>query len=269
MGLEIEKLIEREKTTMRTASLFALTQALSKQLLQTWKLSELPGGTPELLEQVEERALRQANVLGGSHAFVLEAYNEAEKVIGSEVFRVTAEILPNGQSLVSEPPNEVGAFAQMMRHNEAQARVGVQQFQAYSNAAQRLFDSSTKHSAALEARLQGLLERMETLVLGEYESKIALAKVEADAKLKQAVVERVGNILPEVVGSFTGKISGTPGAAAAIKAKAAFSSLTGEQLQTILGALNEDQRIALLGLMKSLAADSEGKGPANGTAKSS
>lgn len=267
MGLEIEKLIEREKAAMRTASLFALTQSLSKQLLQTWTLSELRGGPSELLEQVEERALRQANVLGGSHAFLLEAYNDREQVIGSEVFRVTAEILPNGQSIVAEPPNEVGAFAQMMRHNEAQARTGVAQFQAYSHAAQRLFDSATKHSASLEGRLQGLLERMEALVLGEYESKIALAKVEADAKLKQAVVERVGNILPEVAGSLMGKVSGTPGAAAAIKAKGAFSSLTGEQLQTILGCLNQDQRIALLGLMKSLAADSEGKGAENGAAK--
>lgn len=259
MGLEIERLIEREKASLRSASLFAIAQNLSKQLLQTWQIP--PVSIADLIEQVEERALRQANVLGGSHAFVLESYNEADRVIGSEVFRVTAESLPGGTSIAHEPPNEGGAFAQMMRHNEAQARTGVLQFERFSNASIRLLEASTKHNERLEGRFSDLLARMETLVLGEYHEKIALKKVESDAELKKMMVERLGNVLPEIVGSITGKLTGTPGAAAAIKAKGAFESIRPEQLETILGCLDMEQKIALLGLMKSLAAEGEKKDP--------
>lgn len=236
------------------ATLYALAQDLTKQPVQVWANGIEQA---ELLEQLEEVALRRTNVLGGNHAFLVELHDESKQVVASEVFRVTAELLPNGASIAHEPANEGGLLAQMMRHNEANARTGVMQFQAASNAMLQTLSTTTKHSAQVEAKFSELLMRMQALVLGEHEAKVVQIREEGKQKTIHLLAERVGSLLPEVLGSMTGKLTGTTGAAAAIKAKGAFETLRPEQLETIMGVLDMEQKVAILGLMKTLAEDAE------------
>ena len=253
MGQELEKLIGRT-VAWRKLTLYALAQNLTRQTLQTW---EAPIEQPDLLEQIEERALRQANVLGGSHAFLVESLNADGQVLGSEVFRCSAETFPNGVSIAHEPANEGGLLAQLMRHNEAQTRTGVLSFEKTSNATLRALEALAKHTAQMEERYGGLLTRMQEVVLGEHQTRVELAREESSAKTKHMFAERLAGILPEVIGSITGKVSNTPGAAAAVKAKAAFETLRADQLETIMGCLDMEQKIAIMGLLKSLAEDAQ------------
>lgn len=254
MAQELERLMGRVASTWRKVTLYALAQNLTRQTLQTW---EPPIEGAELLEQIEDRALRQANVLGGSHAFLVETLDDKDHVMGSEVFRVSAELLPNGVSIAHEPANEGGLLAQMMRHLEAQTRTGVLSFEKTSNATLRALESVGKHASQIEDRYVSLINRMQDVVLGEHQARVELAREEASAKTKHMFAERLAGILPEVIGSFTGKVSGTPGAAAAVKAKAAFETLRPEQLETIMSCLDMPQKIAIMGLLKSLAEDAE------------
>lgn len=254
MGVELEKMVTGVAEAWRKVTLYALAQNLSRQTLQSW---QPPIEQRELLEQIEERALRQANVLGGSHAFLVETFDAGDKVLASEVFRVSAEVLPNGVSIAHEPANEGGLLAQLMRHNEAQTRTGVLAFEKTSNATLRALEALAKNTQSTEQRYADLLGRMQDLVLGEHQMRVELAKEEGHQKLKHLFAERVAGILPEVIGTVTGKLSGTPGAAAAVKAKAAFDTLRPEQLNTILGVLDMEQKIAVMGLLKSLAEDAE------------
>jgi len=131
-------------------------------------------------------------------------------------------------------------------------------FEKTTNAVLRVLEQTTKHTAAVEHRYGDLLLRLEEMVLGERETRVELARVESRAKVQQVFAERVAGILPEVIGSITGKVSKTAGAAAAIKARGAFSTLRPEQLETIMGVLDMEQKIAVMGLLKTLAADEEG-----------
>lgn len=256
MGAEIEKLVGLVPDWHK-ATLYALGQDLTKQACQTWAA---PLEKAELLEQVEEVALRRANALGGNHAFLVELFDGARQVVASEVFRVSAELLPNGQSIALEPANEGGLLAQLMRHNEANARTGVAGFQATTRATLEALQTVSRHSQVVESKFTDLMMRMQTLVLGEMEAKVQIAREEGKQKTMHLLAERVGSLLPEVLGSMTGKLSGTAGAAAAIKAKGAFDTLRPEQLETIMSCLDMEQKVAILGLMKSLAEDAEKHG---------
>lgn len=252
MASEIQTLIERVPAWCK-ATLYALGQDLTRQPCQTWLSGTLERA--ELLEQIEEVALRRANVLGGNHAFLVELCDDGGTVLASEVFRVSAEVLPNGVSIAHEPANEGGLLAQLMRHNEANARTGVLQFQATSKATLEALNTISKHSQTVESKFTELMMRMQQLVLGEAETRVAIAREEGKQRSYNILAEKVGAVLPEVLGSMAGKLSGTPGAAAAIKAKGAFDTLTPQQLEHIMQVLDMPQKIALVGLLKTLAGE--------------
>ena len=228
---------------------------------QRW---EAPIDPVEALEQIEERALRQANTLGGSHVFWCELFDKNGRPIASEVFRVTAELMPLGASSSAEPANEGGHLAQMMRHNEGHFRLAIQSSRETAQIQSKLQDQALKMTTALANRLEAVesryakaMETVSVIITGEREAEIEAAKAAASAKLKADFGSRIMGLLPEAVAAIAGRKPEGAAAAAAIGAKGLFSSLNQEQLVAIMGVLKPEQQAAVMGLMKRLAAEEE------------
>lgn len=249
------KMCKREDT--HEVALYALSADHTRILLESW---EAPFEVIDLAEAIEERALRQANLLGGNHAFMLTAATKPGKSLGSEVFRVAAEALPGGAGAVStEPPNEVGHYSQMMRHNEALYRVTLGGFDKILRHAMAGQEGAFKRADLAEERYLKGLEVIANVVAQEHESKVNLLKAENRAAIQKQFASKISNLLPTVAAAFTEKKGpGGKMAAAVVGARGFFESINGEQMQKILMLLDDGQKATLFDFLKRISDESQG-----------
>lgn len=249
------KMCKREDT--HEIALYALSADHTRVLLESW---EAPFDPVDQAEAIEERALRQANTLGGNHAFFLGATTKSGKALGSEIFRVSAEALPGSAGIVStEPPNEVGHYSQMMRHNEAMFRstvMGFDKLLRHSIASQEV---SAKRADMSEERYLKGLEVISAVVTQEHESKVALLKAENRSAIQKQFASKIAGLLPTVAAAFTEKQApGGKMAAAVVGARGFFESINAEQMQQILGLLNDGQKATLFDFLRRISDESQG-----------
>jgi hypothetical protein len=257
MGQEVEALVRTQQRAALGAKLYTVGLDGVRTPCLTWPG---PFDDPlELVEQVEARALRQANALGGVHAFLLELVGPDGAVLGTEFFRVSAESFSDGRSIISEPANEGGMLAQMMRHNEVVIRTGVQGSEKTLQAAHKMIEQVGKRAEYAEAKFLEMLTTLHSVMTGERETQVAMVKAEARATATKQIAGKIASLIPEISAAFVKGNSGPAGAAhaAAISAKGLFSTITSEQLNGILGHLNVEQQMQLFGLMKRLSAEHE------------
>lgn len=257
MGAEVEKLVCSQQATAFAATLYTVGLDGVRTLCLRWA-----GPFPdprELIEQIEERALRQANALGGVHAFQLELSGATGDVLGTEFFRVSAESFADGRSIVSEPANEGGLVAQAMRHVEAVMKVNVQSTEYGLRSAHKLIEQATRRAEFSEEKMLGMLALVHTMISGERETQVALVRAEARGAATKQIAGKIAMLIPEISAAFLSGNAGPKGAAhaAALRAKSLFSSITKEQLSGILGHLQPEQQMGLFALMKGLAAENE------------
>lgn len=258
MANEVHSLVTREAAHAARATLYTVGLDGVRTLCARW-----PGpfaDLAELVEQVEERALRQANTLGGVHNFMFELHDASGQPIGCEVFRVGAENFgDSSRSMLSEPANEGGLVAQLMRHNEAIMHGHTKGFQQTTATLLKDREITARRAEFVEEKYMKGLELFMSAVMGERAHEIELLKANANAQVKGELVKRVAGLIPEVLASFVSGKTGQAANGAAIAAKGLFSTLTQDQMQAILGALDQGQQLQLIGLMKRLAAEAEGK----------
>lgn len=257
MASEVEQLIRLQQRAAFGAKLYTVGLDGVRTLCLAW-----PGpfeDVNDLIEQVEARALRQANALGGVHAFQLELVDSAGAALGTEFFRVSAEAFSDGRSIVSEPANEGGLVAQMMRHTEAIMRTGVTGNEKTLQAAHKMLEQTSKRAEFAEGKFLDMLTVVHNLMVGERETQVELVKATARAKATEQIGAKIAGLIPQLSAAFLSGHAGPTGGAhaAALLAKDLFSSITREQLQGILGPLRPEQQAAFFSLMKVLAAEHE------------
>lgn len=236
----------------------------SRTLCDSWPLPMPNGDALELIEQIEERALRQANTFGGSQAFMLEAVNKGDRPMATDVFRVYGEALPGATGgLATEPANEAGHVAQMMRHNEAIFRSSIMGQQGLLKSAHQLLELSDRRAERAEDRSLKWLEQVAAIATQEREREVALKKEEGSAESRRLVTNKLLNLLPMVASSVVGNKPGHEATGVVIGLKSVFESLSQEQMVAILNLLSEDQRMAFLQQIKKMA-DPEPGTPSRG-----
>lgn len=270
MASEVEKLVLDTANEAHRLVLSFVAQDGSRVQCQVW---QGPFRDPtETYEEIEERALRQANTLGGTHVFWVEALGIGDRAIASEVFRVTAEILPSGVNASSEPANEGGHYAQMMRHNEgyfrnsiASQREVTQGFKMLQTQTLQVLSTLTNRLNSVETRYGEQMMQVSQVIAGEREAeREALAETNRQA-FRADMAKRATALLPEAIAAITGKRPEGAAAAAALSVKGLFATLTEKQVGTILAVLQPEQQAALLGLLKRLAAEDEAREAATPT----
>lgn len=256
VAAEIETLIREQQAGAQSAKLFTLGLDGHRTLCKRWAgpFEDMR----DLHESVEERALRQCNTLGGIHNFCFELYDGAGNALGSEVFRLSAEALEGDRSMLSEPANEGGVLAQLMRQNEALVRTGVYErkeatvaFREVFGAMQKLVALSHGRSDHAEGKYLEAMQTFHKMITGEQQHTVELEKARGNAEAKRVLAEKVSGYIPLLLGSFVknGPIRNA-GAATAIGVKNLFESLKAEQVEGILALLTPEQQNALIAMVQ-------------------
>lgn len=263
MGAEIERLIREQKAGIQSARLFTIGLDGVRTLCKLWQgpFEDMR----DLHEEVEERALRQANTLGGVHNFLFEVYDAGGGSLGTEVFRVGAEALEGERSMLSEPANEGGVVAQLMRQNEALVRTGVYErkemthaFKEVQQAMGKLLSLSHGRAEYAEGKYLEAMQVFQQAIVGEQKHTLELERARGNADAKRQLAEKVSNYIPYVLGAFVknGPLKNAS-QATAIGVKNLFESLKQEQIEAILGLMTPEQQRALFTVFQS-AAEAEG-----------
>jgi hypothetical protein len=187
----------------------------------------------DVLELVEGRALAQANTIGSTHAFELRAETDAE-VLGTEVFRVTAEALPGtgGGSIATEPANAGGLVAQAMRHTEAAVRSSVMAFEKVARTQNQIINrlaDRLEHSETTHAQTMVLAEEAHSQ---QHERELELLDKTMTMDLKQQAAGKLMGLAPLVLDAVAAKRD----------PEGASSAVTGQHLlRDLVGSLSQDQ----------------------------
>jgi len=272
VGSELEKLVSGNRGFAAAATLYTMGITGTRTPCCRWgaPVSALPDDA-ELLEQIEERALRQANVLGGVHNFQLELYDGDKNPIGCEFFRVSAESFGQDRSLLTEPANEGGVLAQQMRLTEAYARTHVTFTEKGFGQLTKVIDTMAKRVEQSETNSAQMMATLYEVLIGRGDAEVEVQKAKGNAQAKVVMAERVMGLLPAIAAGFMLKNTGPTGAAhfAAQGADAFYSSITEEQLRVIMTALNPDQRQQLFIMIEGIAKEKAAAEAAERAAKSS
>jgi hypothetical protein len=254
---EVMVVLREQGPVCAGVALYHLAADSSRVLCQRWTGPIDDVRRAEVLEQIEERALRQCNVLGGSHAFYVEAYDNARQVLMSEVFRVTAEALVGANALATEPPNDIGQRAQQMRHQEKMHQLYIDAIRAAVAASG---DTVQRQQAVIAQYDQ---DRMAWLTLSResihqnQQHELELRKVEANAAKWKGFLEQLQQIAPEVMAMVRHKKIGDVAGAAAIGMRGFLETLKPDQVETIIKVLDGPQQLVLVEAMKRLATADE------------
>lgn len=211
----------------------------------------------ETFEQIEERALRQANALGGTHAFILEWYRQCEgerpRVEGHEVFRVSAETAPGGR-FMSEPANEGGLVAQAMRHQETNQKHLSAMFDRAMHHMGRTLDRISERAEKAETRYVESMGVFLESIANKQAHEVELVKAQGNAEVKAQLAGRVATLIPAMAGRVMEHF-GKEGFQ--VRLRGFFETLKPEQFGGILQQLQPEQQALLLEMAKPIIAELE------------
>lgn len=258
MAGELHSLIASQQPAAAAAALYTIGLDGHRTLCLRW---QGPFSSAEdLNEAVEERALRQANALGGTHNFMFELSAADGSSLGSEVFRVNAEAFTGERSMLSEPANEGGVLAMTMRMLEAAMRINVQQSKGTHDALLKQNQVLAHRADQSESRyLQGM-EVFLSSITGQRQAEVDAIRADGNARAKLAIANRVGALLGPLAAGFLKKqLPGAAGASlgAAANMQGLAATLSAEQMEKIMGVLSPEQNAQLFALLAPLKADEE------------
>ena len=210
--------------------------------------------------------MSHANALGGTHAFVLQALAvEGNAVLASLAFRVGAEALPGAGVLPSEPANVGGAFAQIMRHNEALMSSSVLAWDKLGRTATTMLDRADRRAAKSEEAYMQVVELHHELIERKDER---IAQGKRDDKLlaiKEASAKKLIGILPVALESIVAKVAPEGlDRASAHTSREFFESLEENQLLDIMKHLDPEQQGIVLSILDRLAKEAAKNGEGEG-----
>lgn len=258
MAGEVHSLILSQQPTAASAALYTIGLDGHRTLCLRWQGPF--SSVEDLNEAVEERALRQANALGGVHNFLFELTAPDGSSLGSEVFRVSAEAMTGDRSMLSEPANEGGVLAQTMRLLEAHARINVQLVKGTQDNLLKQNEMLSRRADASEARYLSGMEVFMQALTGERQAEVEAIRADGNARAKLAIANRIGTLLgPLAAGLLKKQLPGAAGASAAsaVNMQTLAGSLTTEQMEGIMQLLTPEQNATLFALLAPVKAEQE------------
>jgi len=228
-------------------------------------------GLATIRDEIEDRAQRYVNGVGGNQAFQIAAMDADDRELACDVFRLQAQGIAGPAGLMTEPANEGGQVQQSMRHTEALMRLLLQQSSQTEKFQSRLVDKLMSRNEEIEARLLGGIELMGKLARDENAQSIELYKAKISGDAKMVLARKLGDLLPIAADAIGSKYGGKAvGDLTLIKAtREIFAGLSAEQTEVIMGALSDTQRMQIMHVMKRIAQQDEAKAAASSNGASS
>jgi hypothetical protein len=252
--------------------LFALGVDGSRTFCDAWPASL---GFDELRDSIEDKSARVAAMGSTVSNFCVMAQGPrsdagAAEQLGLECFRVSHEIARTSGAMLSEPANEAGLLAQLMRHNETNLKTtfGLQGV-LFAQQAETIAEQRRQLGIHDERRLS-TFQLLEDLISSRAARELEEKKAAHTMELKAKVAESLTKLLPIATDAVMGKL--LPQGAALTSAHLArelFNNIRQDQYQKILQQLDPEQGMQVVRLLRSLKEQEDQaevkKGGADGT----
>jgi hypothetical protein len=202
-----------------------------------------------LAEDASKRMYDEARVLRGPTIYVMFGFKPgAFEYSDRKIFRIEG-IGANPDSLLgeTEQPDTRGIVSQMMRHNEASARISLGQTLGIVEHYKAILRERDARIAALEAKLEQVGELQHEIVSMQHERTLDLIREKRVDKRTAFVREKLEMLTPVIMSKVLG--AGTPKGSGSIFGEEVLrqflKSLGPQQFAAITGALNPEQVVAL------------------------
>lgn len=265
VGGEVADLIRRLHSRAPRWRLFCVTANGSLKPVDNY---DTPADPADLIDAIEKRAQRYANTHTGTQLFELQAVeSEAEKIIATENWRCSGELLPGGFPIHTEPANEAGLVSMSMRQAEAFFRMSIGERKAAADSSERLIRRLSTDLANAQALNLKSMKVIEQAYSQDHMRRLESTKAAADMQLKADLGEKIGSMIP-MVGHMMMKKLKPEGAAlsAAHVARSLFESMNESQYEAIMAALSPEQRAQMMTLFKELLDEDDKKKAARAAA---
>jgi len=207
----------------------------------------------ELASRIEEAANDDAEGLGGLQGYILATYFKAtpDKISERFSFRLSVESEDDDALNHTEAPTTQGLTSQLMRHNEAQARVMSLGMAEVARQQNRMIERLADQNDKLMERHFDVLELYEKMMTAESQREIEKMKVTSEIVRTDQIIEKGMLLAPVIVNKFMGKKmlpeKATPGEE---MIGSLLQSLDKEQVEKMMSILRPEQTIVVLEAME-------------------
>lgn len=190
----------------------------------------------ELLEQCQADCDGMANPC----RYALIAMGDGEK--RSPFVRLRPNVGDTDDETESEPATKDGLLAQLMRHNEAQARTIASLFDTQSRVIERQAVQIEKHE---EHRLE-TFQLVESLVSKAHKRKVREKEAESRIEVTRTAVGALKPLIPVIAKKLLPGMPAGAGDPRIAIVKGVVQSMTPEQIEKMKDVLTQEQMIAML-----------------------
>lgn len=206
----------------------------------------------DLASQIETAANDDAEGLGGLQGYVLASYYQSmpDKIRERFSCRIAVESNDEDTLTATEAPTQSGLTAQLMRHNEANARVMAMSVGEVIRQQNRMIERMGDVNDKLMERHFDVLELYEKMLLAESTRDMEKMKVTSDIARTDQLVEKGLLLAPVIVNKFMGKkMLPEKATAPELMVQAFVESLRPDQMHAILEKLDPPQQLLVLELI--------------------
>jgi len=208
------------------------------QIVQSWSDFKNNDGPDSVGDDIINAALEDSEIYQGVQTYTIIYYEKSDRDIAARKgFRVQGGTLRQGVEGESEPPTEKGYTSQIMRHNEAIAKLNINSLTQQMN---RLLSTCERKDDIIEKLVNKQFDTIiafEQLMDRKAEREIKLQSDRSEQKLKDRLFERIDSALPPLLGKILPNNIGVM----KMQTNAFFESLNEIQIDKILTLLTENQ----------------------------
>lgn len=213
------------------------------------------GEISDIVHEIETHALNEVETMGGVQKFIVRSYfSKSEKPVSRFPFRMSATDAGNEDETVdSEPPSAKGMLSQLMRHNEALARM-------LTMGTTQIIVTLQKQNANLAAQLEMNMSKelefvrtTEELLSQKHVRELEAIQAQNKEKRMQELYDKGMLLLPAVANRIAGKqVMNQTVSPSEVMLNELVSTLKPEQFEKLLAVLAPEQRIVLLELYQNM-----------------
>lgn len=155
--------------------------------------------------QIVESAKGVADGQHGVSKFSLQGFSPEGGLLSTISFAVAAEEMGGDDNALSEPANQDGLLAQLMRHTETLHRQSAGTYGVMFGHLTRIIDRQSEQIEKLTTEKANTAENVEALISRKHERDLETKQVEVQMARRGEIFDKIMTLLPVAVNKLTGK----------------------------------------------------------------
>jgi hypothetical protein len=224
--------------------------------IQTWQAGDLAGKEIDpLTQEIWDAAAHDAQSFKGVQAYCIFVFEDGRPQPMRRMFRMAGiEWEEDNGELESEPANARGHLSQLMRHNEAYARLAIGGSREAQTILKGLLTDVLQQNREMMALQMRVMDSYKELQDRSFEREMEREDKKTVREIKSMIAGQATNLLPILLTKFASGDDEKKGAEDQIRMLLMqfAGSLNAQQMEAILGPLSEQQRLVFMALYQKL-----------------